>query len=67
MKKLIISITFSVFFISIFAQDYWTTIKTPTNVSIEALYQVEFSALNFQFSRMMQLIGLMTMIRMLKE
>lgn len=45
MKKIILLIVVIVFFNNTFAQtDYYTTIKTPTNISIEAIYRVEYSS-----------------------
>ena len=44
MKKLILFIVFIALCYSTFAQDYWTSIKTPTNSTIEAIYRIEFSA-----------------------
>jgi hypothetical protein len=45
MRKIFLSIIMIVFCYSVFAQyDYYTTIKTPTNVSVEAIYFVEASA-----------------------
>lgn len=45
MKNLFLSIIMIVFYHSILAQsDYWTTIKTPTNVSVEALHRYEHSS-----------------------
>jgi len=45
MKRIILSILSFVFCYNTFAQsDYYTTIKTPTNVSVEAIYRIEYSA-----------------------
>ncbi|OQA64134.1 MAG: hypothetical protein BWY38_03075 [Ignavibacteria bacterium ADurb.Bin266] len=45
MKKVIfLHIGLLVFYLNTFSQDYYTTIKTPTGVSIEAISRVEFSS-----------------------
>jgi hypothetical protein len=43
MKRIVLSLVLIGLFCNSFAQDYYTSIKTPTNVGVEVIYRVEYS------------------------